>query len=311
MASQIDPAPRPSWDRARYNELLIERGDLTFYLKKLQHWAEELEKENENKEGKKFEYPTVLFQILAIEHNYGKSYRNVEGFARTICGIFHFPAPRWSTIWYRIQNLTSVSLKKQNPSPSKSTIINGAVDSSGLKLNGPGEYLNDKHHPSKKKEYVKLHALVNTRTHQIIVKVITPGYCHDSPYFVPLVQTGVQNHRFGTIWADRAYEGHENFEILSVNQIKAGIELKKNASTRTRGGSFARSRTAWEIKKLGKEEWKKKVGYGNRWAVERTYSIYKLLFGERLQARKWSYIQQEIYLKVAQMNEYLSDLYSE
>ena len=94
-------------------------------------------------------------------------------------------------------------------------------------------------------------------------------------------------------------------------QIQPGLLLKKNASTQTRGGSFARSRTAWEIKRIGLKEWKQKIGYGNRWAVERTYSIFKMLFGEHLQARKWPYIKQEMYLKVEQLNHYLSELYSE
>lgn len=311
MASSIAPAPRPSRNIERYNELLIERGDLTPYLKILRNWAEELEKDNEFKEGKKFIYPTVLFQILDIEKNQRKSLRTVEGFGRMLCGLLGFPAPRWTTIWYRIQDITLKSLFNDPPIEQKTVPINGAADSSGLKLNGPGEYLADKHHPSKKKEYVKLHCLINTRTHQILVKAVTPGYMNDSPQFVPLVNKGLKKSTFDTIWGDKAYGGHENFEVLSVNKIKAGLLTKKNARSRTRGGSFARSRTVWEIKKIGLEEWKKKVGYGNRWAVERTYSIYKMLFGDKLQARKWPYILQEINLKVEQMNHNLTELYSD
>jgi hypothetical protein len=280
-------------------------------LKRLRTWAEELAKDNAFKEGKPFTYPTVLFQILGIERNLGKSLRMTEGFARTICGLLGVPAPRYNTIWYRLQTISFTPLFNDPPIVSKRETIDGAVDSTGLKLNGPREYLQDRHHPSKKKEFVKLHALVNTKTHQILVKAVTPGYAHDSPQFVPLVKKNLKRCKIRWMWADKAYGGHDNFEVLSVNQIGIGIALKKNARSRTRGGSFARSRTAWEIKRIGERAWKEKVGYGNRWAVERSYSIYKMLFRERLQSRKWPYIVQEISLKVEQMNHYLYELYLE
>jgi hypothetical protein len=311
MLSPIRPAPRPSRNREIYNELLIERGDLTYYLKKLRHWADELEKDNEYKEGTRFKYPEVLFQILAIEHNLKKTFRTVEGFGRMICGLLGFPAPRWTTIWYRIQNTTLASLFEDKSMVSKGDRLNGAIDSTGLKLHGPGEYLHDKHHPAKRSEFVKLHTLINTRTHQILVKGLTSGFANDSPYFKPLVNMGTNRYNFDRIWADKAYSSNDNFELLSVKQIQPGLLLKKNITARTRGGSFAHSRTAWEIKQIGLDEWKRKIGYGNRWAVERTYGIFKMLFGEHLQARQWPYIKQEIFLKVEQLNHYLNDLYSE
>jgi len=35
------------------------------------------------------------------------------------------------------------------------------------------------------------------------------------------------------------------------------------------------------LKELGYDEWKKKHGYGKRWAVEGTFSAVKRIFGEK------------------------------
>ena len=296
-------------DLSRYNELLIERGDLSPYLMKLKHWAEELEKDNYLKEGKKFTYPNVLFQILTIELNLKRTYRMVEGFARMICGFLGLPAPRWSTIWYRIQKIDLHAFFQDKP--NSYGLIGGAIDSSGFKLNGPGEWLHHKHHPSQRKQWLKLHTVVNADTHQILVKALTEGTANDGPQMKPMVEKAVKFHNFHTFWGDKAYASHENFEVLSVNKITPGILPKKNASSKTRGGSFARSRTVWRIKKVGEKQWKKEVEYNRRWAVERSYSIFKFLFGEKVRSRKWPYIVQEITLKITQMNHYLNELYDE
>ena len=44
---------------------------------------------------------------------------SVEGFGRMICGLLGFPAPRWTTIWYRIQNITLASLFEDKSLASK------------------------------------------------------------------------------------------------------------------------------------------------------------------------------------------------
>ena len=64
-------------------------------------------------------------------------------------------------------------------------------------------------------------------------------------------------------------------------------------------------------RKLEKINGKKKSNINRRWAVERSYSIFKFFFGEKVRSRKWPYIVQEITLKITQMNHYLNELYDE
>ena len=56
------------------------------------------------------------------------------------------------------------------------------------------------------------------------------------------------------------------------------------------------------------KEWKKAVGYNQRWTVERVFSIFKRVFGDKVRAREWDDIVQEIYLKVQILNYYMKCL---
>lgn len=66
--------------------------------------------------------------------------------------------------------------------------------------------------------------------------------------------------------ADPAYDSRENYNFLDARGIEPCIKVKRGASGKARG-SRARRRAAMEFLK-DEEGWKRKVGYGRRWAAE-------------------------------------------
>ncbi len=64
----------------------------------------------------------------------------------------------------------------------------------------------------------------------------------------------------------------------------------------------------WEIKKVSLKQWKKVVEYRDRWAAERAFSIFERVFGDKVRAREWDAIVQEVALKVQVLNYYMKRL---
>lgn len=66
-----------------YDQKLIDKGDISFYLDILDHMESELELSNTKKRGRKFTYPNCLFVFCAIiRHLFQFSFRQLSGFIR-------------------------------------------------------------------------------------------------------------------------------------------------------------------------------------------------------------------------------------
>ena len=55
-------------------------------------------------------------------------------------------------------------------------------------------------------------------------------------------------------------------------------------------------------KRERQKEWRKKLGYNDRWSVETAFSTFKRVLGECVHARKWENVKTEIYGKVSLYN---------
>ncbi len=97
-----------------------------------------------------------------------------------------------------------------------------------------------------------------------------------------------------------AYDSRENFNFLEAKGIEPGIKIRHGASGKARG-SWARRRAAREFLK-DEKKWKRRVGYGRRWAAEGTFSNLKRTFGEFVAAKKLKNMVQEMVLKAFTYN---------
>ena len=304
----------PSHDWGRYNDLLVERGDLLQFLPRISAGFQALPTQNIDKDGRPLEYPDELFQVLAYQRSsFYTPWRQLQGHANLLCHLLNVKVPHFSTIYRRCQDVTLDSLlgltdfDDDAPCPSKKQPETHCFDATGLKLSGPGEWLQKVHHPGTRKVWLKFHIDAIAPTHEIRVHALTGSDVGDGPMFVPLLTKAKQKGPVGKALGDKGYDAKDHFEACAKDHIVAGILPKKNASTRARGGP-ARAKVVWEIQKVGLKEWKKAIGYGERWVAERAFSIFKCVFGDKVRAREWDAIVQEVALKVQVLNYYMKRL---
>ena len=123
--------------------------------------------------------------------------------------------------------------------------------------------------------------------------------------------------------ADGGYDSREAFSYCDSVGITPYIRIRTNAGCRARGVDRARPRRVLEQlgggitnprefaaldekqREENRKEWKKTVGYGERWNVEIVFSAFKRIFSNSVSAVKMKNIIHEIKLKIAVYNRLL------
>lgn len=277
-----------------YNEKLVRRGELYLSLDFLKNWDNELEKMNDGKRGRPFEYPGQFIQFLMFIHvMFLLPYRQLEGFLRKLSQLVPEVKVTDYTNIFRRGTILEVSLADTITQTSDDVVI--AVDSTGIKVSNRGEWMREKWR--KHRGWIKVHIAVDIKTKEIVALEITDEKIGDNQVFGNLIDKAENNvGRIKRILADGMYDTKEDFSMLEEKNIEPGIKIRKNASTKARG-SPCRAKHVREYKKLGYDKWKEKYGYGYRWSSESAFSSVKRITGEHVTSHTRRNMFREVALK--------------
>jgi hypothetical protein len=281
-------------DWKNYNDQLVKRGELLIDLDFVENWEKELAEMNLGKRGKPFDYPESLIEFLAFPRYFFRlPFRQEEGFVEALAKLLpELGVPDYTTIYRRINQLVP-KFERSLRELGDDVVI--AIDASGIKVTNRGEWRRELWGDKSKRGYLKIHVAVDTKTKQILAMEVTDERTGDSKMFKPLVERASEQTNVKLALADPAYDSRENFNFLEAKGIEPGIKIKRGASGKARG-SWARRRAAREFMK-DEEKWKRKVGYGRRWAAEGAFSNLKRTFGEFVAAHKFENMAKEMTLK--------------
>ena len=158
------------------------------------------------------------------------------------------------------------------------------VDSTGLKIYGEGEWLDQKRGLRSPRRWRKLHLGVDADTHEIVAVELTPddvGDVSELPGLLDQIDTEI-----ASLTADGAYDGEVIYRAAANRHPDAEIIIPPRATavpnettTTQRDGHIA------TIEKHGRMGWQRRSGYNRRSLVETAVYRYKTIIGRRLQAR--------------------------
>ena len=264
-----------------YNERLVKRGEFYITLDFIKHWDQELEKLNFKKNGRPYEYPNSFIQFSALVHEiFHLPYRQMEGFFRKLSEyISGLKAADYTTFFKRIAKL---NLNIKNENLPKDIIL--TLDSSGIKVSNRGDWIRKKWRVQR--GWLKVHIAVDAKSKKLLALEVTDESIGDNRKFNEILEQAEKNagpSKIKQVLADGAYDSKDIFNLLSKKQIKAGIKIRKNASTIARGSPY-RAKCVRELKNIGYNAWKYKYQYGQRWASEGYLSSFKRVFGESVNA---------------------------
>ena len=106
---------------------------------------------------------------------YAKSYQRITwrdtwGTAKTLCNPDGFPVPSYVTVYLRCQEIDLKPLLGPGVDTESDPIDfpeEDAIDDTGLKEKGPGEWRKKIYHPKKHRQWLKFHAFINTYNRKI------------------------------------------------------------------------------------------------------------------------------------------------
>jgi hypothetical protein len=210
--------------------------------------------------------------------------RQTEGLIGSIVQLLglDLAAPDHSTLSRRAE-----TLDVPKPCPSSREPVHLLVDTTGLRLCGPGEWLIEKHGTRRRRSWRKLHIGVDAETGQILASELTPHDVEDRLQVEPLLdqitdpiasfigdgasdQAGV----YGTI-SKRHPEAH-----LIVPPRSTAVLNDDVATTPTQ-----RDRHLQSIAEHGRIGWQKRSGYTRRALVGSAISRFKRVTGGALRSR--------------------------
>jgi hypothetical protein len=267
-----------------YNQALVNRGDFTLWIAEdvIEQWRHE---NKDLKVGRPFVYSDRAIEtILTLRELFRLTYRATEGFVQGVAKLMHInvPIPDFTSLAKRAKTLFVTF----NASKIKGPVFL-VVDSTGLKVYGEGEWKVRKYGWSKRRTWRKLHLAVNEKTQEIEAEVLTDNATDDAAMVDTLLDQATNKTK--KLGGDGAYDKWKVYRTLDRRGITPIIPPRRDAKIKRNGNSrlppLPRDEAIRGIRKLGRAEWKRQVGYHRRSLAETAMYRMKAIFGPTLKNR--------------------------
>lgn len=175
-----------------------------------------------------------------------------------------------------------------------------AVDSSGFGTQCFYRHYSAKYggHDQYSRDFLKLHALVGTKTNVVAAATVTDRDHHDSPQFIPLIQAGAKTFTMAEVSADKAYLSRLNIDAVTALGATPFIPIK--AGIKDHPADSPAWSKLFHLYSYRMDEFL--PYYHKRSNVESTFSSMKRLLGDTLRSKRTEAQTNELLLMVIAYN---------
>lgn len=303
---------------SEYTKKKIQNGSLNFWIDEacLRTWDQKTLETGEP--GRPFQYPDALIQFcLILRFVYQLPLRQTQGFVQSLFHQWKIPwkCPSYSQLCRRSQ---TVKLPPLSKSCGKPMVI--ALDSTGLKIYGEGEWKVRQHGVSYRRTWRKLHIAIDTQTGHIRAHSLTGAQIYDGEVCLDLL-TQIKDPLVKVL-ADGGYDDKKCYTQIQEKGALPVIPPDKNAQIQTpasktytkslkpRDQALVFIQKAMFEKGISHEDarklWRQTSGYHQRSKVETTFYRFKAMLGGSLRSRLMESQKTEAALKCLILNRMLS-----
>jgi hypothetical protein len=208
------------------------------------------------------------------------------------------PVPDHSTLSRRAETL-EVLRPKAGSEP-----VHLLVDSTGLKLCGPGEWLIEKHGSKRRRGWRKLHLATDADTGRIVAAVLTDKDADDGSQVGPLLEQVAGP--VASFTGDGAYDRDDVYREVCQRHPDAAVIVPPRSSAvpsaTAETAPTKRDRHLQLIAERGRMGWQRASGYNWRALVEADIGRYKRVIGDALRSRTEGRQTTEVAIAVASLN---------
>jgi hypothetical protein len=292
---------------AEYNAALCRRGEIDVWLSEevIAQWYEP----NRIYDGTGSTKHYTDFAIRTcheIRQVYRLPLRQTQGFINSLFRIMNVPlsCPNYSCLSKRLRGLGIKVPKYKKTNQPADDIHAIAIDSTGLKRFGRGEWHQEKHKLSRKASWRKLHVAIN-QSHYIEACALTDRFINDDQLVEPLLsQITEEIDHFS---ADGAYDNKPVYDAVSNHSPSVDVVIPPRfGSVVTKDGAKLRNRNIGEIKESGRMAWQRHRQYGRRNLSELGVQRYQRILGDALHSREIGRQKQEAMIGCGVLNKMTS-----
>jgi hypothetical protein len=179
------------------------------------------------------------------------------------------------------------------------------VDSTGVKLSGPGEWLVEKHGTRRRRAWRKLHLGVDAKTGTIVAS--TSKEVDDAAELGSLLDQ--VEEPLAAVIADGAYDQENVYDTVAEHSAEAAVVVPPRStavlSASAETDPTQRDRHIQVIAEQGRMAWQKTSGYNARAGAEGTMSRYKRIIGDTLRSHSRPAQETETRIAVTVLNRML------
>ena len=263
-----------------YDAALVQRGSLTLWVTEaaLATWYAP----GTGKRGGPPIYSDVAIETgLALRLVLHQPLCQTEGAMRSIVALLglDLPIPDHTTFSRRGGGLRVLPQRVERTEP-----LDLLIDSTGVKIYGEGEWLNQKHGIRSRRRWRKLHLAVDADTQEIAAVELTPddgGDVSTLPDLLDPIESPL-----GSLIADSADDGATVYDKVRHRHPAARVIIPpRSTAVLSKGGGTQRDEHLRSIQKHGRLGWQRRSGYDKRSLVETALYRDKTIIGRRLHAR--------------------------
>jgi hypothetical protein len=283
-----------------YNSALVRRGSLTLRVEQgtVNKWRDTAAPVRRGR--RRFYSDLAITCALTLREVYHLPLRSTQGLVSSVlrlCGV-DLPAPHYSTLSRRAATL-EVKLPRLSKGP-----LHLAVDSTGVKLYGEGEWKVRLHGKEKRRTWRKFHLAVDHRTHEAVACSMSKQYVLDRRE-LPGLPREIEGE-VAEVLGDGAYDFQDCYKAIHARGARSVIPPQKRARVRSGPEFCDRNAAVLRGREVGRDEWKKEAGYHRRSLAETAMLRFKTIFSDKLKAREWRRQVTELRVRCAAMNRMTS-----
>ena len=298
-------ANKPQRDWPKYNNSLVNRGYLTLFISKdfADSWFVKYDDNTPRRRGGQPKYTeSAITALLSLRFVFKQPLRAMEGFAKSLILIMglDIEVPDYTTLSIKLREM---KIKLPPVCKDSGGGYVASVDSTGLKIHGQGEWNRKKHSQKDRRQWVKMHLMVDNETMQILSVESTADDVHDCEVFDQLVDSAPAT--IDKVLGDGAYDTLASHKKSLDNGINLVALPRGNAVVNpesTEAHIIKRNEHVDRYKKKGIYAWANKNGYWDRNRAETTMSRFITTFSGSLSSRKVISQKNEIVLKCSILN---------
>jgi len=289
---------------AEYDAALRQRGSLTVWFSEeaIAAWHAE---PRTTPGGQPHYSSLAITTALTLKAVFRLALRQTEGLIGSVIRLLglDLSVPDHTTLSRRAETLEVPRPR----SDSDAEPVHLLVDSTGLKLCGPGEWLIEKHGTRTRRSWRKMHISVDADTGRIGAAELTPNDIDDGSQVGPLLDQVAGP--VASFTGDGAYDSKDIYGAVIERHPDARVIVPPRSSAvpseTAETAPTQRDQHLQLIAEHGRMGWQKASGYNRRALAEATIGRFKRVIGDGLRSRTDQRQATEMNVAVAVLNRML------